>query len=311
MIKHIVKLAAIAALSGFAAFPAAAQAVKVAVALPGVITDKAFNQNVHDGLVKARDTLGAEVAFTENVSQAEQVEVMSDYARRGYQIVVGAGGEYTDAAKRVATRFPKVRVVVLNGAPTQGVATVNFKNEEFGYVLGLVAGRVTKTGTAAAISAQQFAAFTTAVDGFKAGLKAAKPDGDVLVAYTNDWADVAKAKEATLNLISKGADVFMPYLDAGWVGVVQAAQERNAHTVGILHESDNNLTTARLDFARALVDAIGLFQKGQLEAKDYRIGLTSTDQLGPFNSAVPEAVRQEVQKAIEDIKSGKLNPAKG
>jgi basic membrane protein A and related proteins len=299
-------LAAAAALAALAAIPAAAQAPRVAVALPGIITDRAFNENVYNGLGMAEEEHGAETAYTENVSQATQVEVMSDYARRGYDIVVGAGGEFTDAAARVAANFPETTVIVLNGAPTEGVTTINYNNPEFGYLVGLVAGHVSETGVAAALSAQEFAAFTNVVDGFRRGFQEANPDGEVLVAYTNDWADVAKAKEASFNLISQNVDVILPYLDAGWVGVAQAAEERGIHTVGILHESDTNLVSARLDFARALSWAVGMYVDGTLEPTDYVLHLESADQLGEFSDAVPEDVRAAALDAVEKIKSGEL-----
>lgn len=308
MIHHLktAAVAAIAALGALAFTPAQAEGPRVAVALPGMITDRAFNENVYNGLVMAKEQFGADTAYTENVSQATQVEVMSDYARRGYDIVVGAGGEYTDAAERVAANFPDTTVIVLNGAPTEGVTTINYNNPEFGYLVGLVAGHVSETGVAAALSAQEFAAFTNVVDGFRRGFQAANPDGEVLVAYTNDWADIAKAKEASYNLISQGADVIMPYLDAGWVGVAQAAEEKGVHTVGILHESDTNLVSARLDFARALAWAVEQYVAGSLEPKDYVIHLTSADQLGDFSDAVPEEVRALARDAVEKIKSGEL-----
>jgi basic membrane protein A len=299
-------LATAAAAAALTAAPAFADGPRVAVALPGIITDRAFNENVHNGLVMAAEEYGAETAYTENVSQATQVEVMSDYARRGYDIVVGAGGEYTDAAKRVAAQFPETTVIVLNGAPTEGVTTINYNNPEFGYLVGLVAGHVSETGVAAALSAQEFAAFTNVVDGFRRGFQAANPDGQVLVAYTNDWADIAKAKEASFNLISQKADVILPYLDAGWVGVAQAAEERGIHTVGILHESDTNLVSARLDFATALSWAVGMHVDGTIEPKDYVIHLTSEDQLGDFSDAVSEEVRALALEAVEKIKSGEL-----
>ncbi|RKF16745.1 BMP family ABC transporter substrate-binding protein [Roseovarius spongiae] len=299
--------AAVTAAATLIALPATAQdAPRVAAALPGIVTDKAFNENIYDGLVAIEDKYGSDIAYTENVSQATQVEVMSDYARRGYDIVIGAGGEYTDAAERVAENFPETTVVVPNGAPTPGVTTINYNNPEFGYLLGVVAGGMSKTGVIAALSAQKFAAFDNVVDGYRRGFQSVQPDGEVLVAYTNDWADVALAKEAAYNLISKDADVLMPYLDGAWVGVVQAAQERGAHTVGILHESESNLVSARLDFARALMMAADLYAEGKLEPKDYVIHLTQDEQLGDFNAIVPEEVQAMARDAIQKIKSGEL-----
>src|SRR3989442_4122310 len=72
----------------------AAAKLKVAVALPGIITDKGFNQSAYEALKRMEKELGAETAYTERVAQPDQVEVMSDYARRGFNLVVGHGGEF-------------------------------------------------------------------------------------------------------------------------------------------------------------------------------------------------------------------------
>ncbi|MDN2565534.1 BMP family protein [Aquibium sp. A9E412] len=294
---------------------ALAEALKVAVVLPGVVTDKSFNENVYQGLTRARDELGVEIAYTEKVPQPSQVEVMSDYARRGYDVVVGAGAEYTDAAKRVARQFPDIDVIVLNGAPTDGVATINYDNQQFGYVLGLAAGHGSETGKIAALSAQQVPAFEQVVEGYRAGFNAVRPDGEVLVAYTNDWADIAKAKEASLNVISQGADVLLPYLDAGFLGVVQAAEERDVHVVGVVRDLSGeypevNLLSTVLDFGGALYQAVELAQNEAIEPRDYRFGIgTDAGYLGGFNAEASQEMRDAVAAAVEKMQAGELDPS--
>src|SRR2546425_2251089 len=96
----------------------AAAKLKVAVALPGIITDKGFNQSAYEALKRMEKELGAETAYTERVAQPDQVEVMSDYARRGFNLVVGHGGEFDAAGKQVAERYPKTSVVVTAGTVT-------------------------------------------------------------------------------------------------------------------------------------------------------------------------------------------------
>ena len=85
-------LATVAILAGMT-YQALADDFRVAAVLPGVVTDKSFNQQVFEGLKASEKLGGVEIAYTEKVTQAEQVEVMSDYARRGYNLIVGAGGE--------------------------------------------------------------------------------------------------------------------------------------------------------------------------------------------------------------------------
>jgi basic membrane protein A len=237
---------------------------------------------------------------------------MSDYARRGYNIVVGVGGEFTDAAKRVAGQFPGTQVGVVNGAPSEGIFTLNYHNEQFGYIAGLVGGRMTKTGKNAIIAGHTFEAFEQIVQGYREGLKVGRPDGDVLVVFTNDWADVAKAKEASFNVISQGADILLPYLDAGMQGVGQAAKERGVHLVSPVLDMqsifpEQAYVSLKLDFGGALYMMVDMARKGELEKKDYRFNLGSkAGYLVGFNNHVPVEVQDEAKQAITDFNSGKL-----
>ena len=61
----------------------------VAMILPGLITDEAFNQFTYEGMVKAKDELGIKTAYKENVTQDEQVEVLRQFAQQGYEIIIG------------------------------------------------------------------------------------------------------------------------------------------------------------------------------------------------------------------------------
>jgi basic membrane protein A len=55
--------------------------LKIAIVLPGVITDKACNQSGYEGVNLAKQKLGAEIAYVENVAQADKTEALIDFAR--------------------------------------------------------------------------------------------------------------------------------------------------------------------------------------------------------------------------------------
>ncbi len=302
-------------LGGFS--QAKAEDFKAAIVMPGVITDKSFNQTCYEGAMKAKDKLGIEVAYSEKVPQPDQAEALADYARRGYKLVIGAGGEFQDAVDRIAKRYPETMFLVLNGTtPAENIAVARFHYEALGYTLGYIGGKMTKTGTGAFIGAQQIAFSLQMLLGYENGFKAAKSDGKVLVAWTNDWDDIAKGKEAALTVISQGADMVFPTMDNAIVGSYQATKEQGKSAFGIYYDTysdwpDTVLQSAVMKWDAALLDMIALAKDGKIEGKEYRIGFDSPDAagLGSYAPAVPEEVRKEVTQIIEDIKSGKLDPA--
>ncbi len=72
-----------------------------------MITDKAWNQAGYTGLTEIKSNLGAETAYIEKVGQADQAEALSDFARRGFNVVYAHGGQFDAAIKQVAPQFPK------------------------------------------------------------------------------------------------------------------------------------------------------------------------------------------------------------
>lgn len=301
-------------LGGFS--QAKAEEFKAAIVMPGVITDKSFNQTCYEGAMKAKEKLGIEVAYSEKVPQPDQAEALADYARRGYQLVIGAGGEFQDAVDRVAKRYPDTMFMVINGTtPDKNVAVIRFHYEALGYALGFIGGKMTKTGTGAFIGAQQIAFSLQLLQGYENGFKAAKSDGKVLVAWTNDWDDIAKGKEAALTVISQGADMVFPTMDNAIVGSYQAVKEQGKNAFGIYYDTyadwpDIILQSSVMKWDAALLDMITIAKDGKLEGKQYMIGFESPDAagIGSYGPSVPEEVRKEVAQIIEDIKSGKLDP---
>jgi basic membrane protein A len=305
-------IAGIAAVLLTISSPALAEKLKVALLLPGVVTDNSVNQNALEGLKRAQADFDLDIAFTEKVSQAAQSEIFSDYARRGYKVLLGLGGEYGDAAKRAAAQFPDATFVVLNGSPTEGLVTVNYDGKQFGYVLGLVAGSMSKTKKIALLAGHQLAAIDQTIEGYRLGQKKVSPEGEVLVVYTNDWADVAKAKEASFNVISQGADVLLPYLDAAYLGVLQAAKEKDAHVVTIISDTlkdfpEQTYTSTTLDFGGAMHEILKLAAENKLEKRDYLMGIgTEAGDLVGFNDEVPAEIKEMAEKAVADFMAGTL-----
>lgn len=294
------------------AAPAGAADIKLAGVVPGSITDQAFNQVCYEGYVLASKTLGIEMAYSEKVKQADQAEVLEDYARRGYNVVIAAGGEFVEAIKRASKRYPDTLFACLNCALIDGAATINYDNQAIGYLLGYVGGKMSDTKTIGMIAGQKIKPALDIAEGMKKGIKAATGGGKVLVTYTNDWDDVAKAKEATLGQISQGATAIVPYLDNGIVGVVQGLEDKGKYALGAITDigetkPKTNLISVTQSWQQAVLAFMTLAKEGKAERKDYLFSVGSKPlRVGTISPDVPADLRAEVDKIVEDIKSGKF-----
>ena len=79
--------------------------LKVAILLPGVITDQGWNTLAYNALKTVEKNLGAEIAYTENTPASDYEEIFRGYANAGFDVVMGHGYEFGDAALLVAKEF--------------------------------------------------------------------------------------------------------------------------------------------------------------------------------------------------------------
>ncbi|MEM7553812.1 MAG: BMP family protein [Cyanobacteria bacterium P01_A01_bin.84] len=291
------------------------QGYKVAIALPGVSTDKAWNQSGSEGVELAKRKLGVETASVEQVSQSDQMQVLSNFARRGSNLVFAHGGQFDAAIEQVAPQFPNTFFIGVNGAVSgSNFGSLRLNHLQASYLCGIIAASMSKSNNIAYIAGQKFKATEEELRGIELGAKSVKPEIKVSSTFTGDWNDIAKAKEATLALVSSGADVVYQWLDIASAAVLQTASEKGVYAFGNTIDQFNLapkavLTSAvkRLDLAIAYLTELGV--QGKLKGEVYKLGLERPDilYLGKFNQVVSQDIKAKIDSTTKDIVSNKIN----
>jgi len=295
---------------------------KAAVLLPGSINDQSWNAQGYQGVQKLK-AAGWDVAYSENVQAADMVEALRDYARRGYGLIIGHTGRFLSAAQRVGPEFPKSTFIVGSGSAGAGknVASIDFDNTQFGYMMGVLAARMSKTGKIGSVnSLEGLPNVYSQVGAFRKGAKSVRPDIEVKVIYIQSMEDAAAAKEAALSLIAGGADFISGKLNAAQVGVIQAAKERGVYTNGrsVGHTTiapDNVLTNIVEKWADMYAAAAAETKTGGLGGKYELYGLNSKGSTGAelrysadreLSPRVPAPVIAELEGLKKKFASGEL-----
>ncbi|EAZ93029.1 BMP family protein [Crocosphaera chwakensis] len=288
--------------------------LKIAIVLPGIITDKAWNQTGYEGVKLTEEKLGTEIAYVEQVSQADQAETLTDFARRGYNLVYAHGGQFDAAIQQVAGQFPNTFFIGVNGAVEgENIASLRIDHLQGSYLCGILGAMMTKSNQMAYITAQSFQATDEELRGFELGAKSINPNIKITSSYTGDWNDAAKAKEATLALISSGADVVYQWLDNASPAVLQTAQEKGIYAFGntvdqltIAPQAVLTTPVKRLDLAINYLAELA--NKNELEGKIYSLGLDYPDilYLGEFNEVVTDKMISEINNVKEEIVTKKI-----
>jgi simple sugar transport system substrate-binding protein/basic membrane protein A len=314
-------VAAVAVFSWLAAGTGFAQN-KAAILLPGSINDQSWNAQGYEGVQRLK-AAGWDVAYSENVQAADMVEALRDFSRRGYGLVIGHTGRFLSAAQRVGPEFPGTTFIVGSGSAGAGknVASIDFDNTQFGYMMGVLAARMSKTGKIGSVnSLEGLPNVYSQVGAYRKGAKSVRPDIEVKVIYIQSMEDAAAAKEAALSLIAGGADFLSGKLNAAQVGVIQAAKEKGVFTNGrstghTAIAPDNVLTNIVEKWADMYAAAATESRSGTLGGTYALYGLNSKSSTGAelrysaereFSARVPTAVIAEIEGLKKKFASGEL-----
>ena len=160
---------------------------KVAMLLPGSISDAGWNALAYEGLVAIEKQLGAETSHAETRTPSDQEEQFRSYALDGYNIVFGHGYEFQDPAKAVAPDFPETIFITSSGGTiTDNISPVNFRVEEPAYLLGMMAGMMTKTNKLGVMGGQNIPSVNSTFMAFEGGAKSVNPDVEVSWVYVGN-----------------------------------------------------------------------------------------------------------------------------
>ncbi len=255
--------------------------LRVALLLDGPVNDGGWNQGAYDGLVAVGETYGADTAYTESVPRADMETVFSDYAARGYNIVMAHGFEFSDAAVAAAAKYPETIFIVThgkNGMSGGNVATIQYEEEQISFALGVAAGLVTETGKLACIGGYEIPAISIPFKAFELGVKEVNPDAEVSISWLETWSDIAKMKEAASAAISSGVDVIMPVAVGANPGGFSAAEEADVWAVGYSGDGrdfapNNTITSAIIDTGKSIEIVVEKIVGGSFEPTDYWFGI--------------------------------------
>jgi len=175
-------------------------------------------------------TAGWETSFSENVQSADEVEALRDYGQARLRPGDRSHRPLPVRAQRVGRDFPKTTFVVGSGSSGAGtnVASIDYDNTQFGYLMGTLAAKLSKTGKIGSVNGLEgLPNIVAQVGAYRLGAKSVNPNIEVKVIYIKDMEDRAAAKEAALSLADWGADFISGKLNAAQAGIIQAAKERN------------------------------------------------------------------------------------
>ena len=295
----------------------------------GGLNDKSFNHLADVGLEKAKMDFHIQGDVVESKTGDDYVLNLTNFASKGYDLVIGVGFLMAEAVGTVSGQFPNVHFAIIDGAGTdaQGndlkhpnVESLFFKEQDAGAMVGVIAGMLEKEGKAkknagviSAVGGVSIPPVNHYIAGYKWAATMEDPGIKVLVGYSNDFSDPAKCKSVANSQISAHSDILFQVAGGCGLGVLQAAGQAGLYSIGVdadQKDADPSVIASALkkvDVATytAIQNVVnGQFQGGALtfsianEGAGYAID----------NLTLPADIQAEVTKVQGEIKSGALTP---
>lgn len=292
--------------------------VKVGFVYVGPIGDHGWSYQHHAGAEAVKQAFGDKVEVTEveNVPEGPDAERVITQLAQTNNIIFTTSFGFMNPTLKAAEQFPNVKFEHATGfKKADNMAIYNARFYEGRHVVGLVAGKMTKSNTIGYIASFPIPEVVMGINATYLAAKKVNPSIKLKVVWVSTWFDPGKEGDAAKALIDQGADVIMQHTDSP--AAIKVAQERGVWAVGqasdMAHFGPDIVLTSIVDnWAPYYVSRVKAVMDGSWKTGDVWEGLAQGVVGVPaLNAKVPEDVQKMAMQALEDIKSGKLHPFTG
>ena len=142
----------------------------------GGLKDRSFNDSANRGIEKAKIDLGVEVIAIESKEAKDYESNMRELADKGCKLVFAIGYNMQKACETVAKEFPETKFAIVDGFVDQpNVRSLQFKEEEGSFLVGYLAGLMTKSGKIGFVGGENSDLIHKFEFGYFSGAKMANP----------------------------------------------------------------------------------------------------------------------------------------
>ena len=281
----------------------------------GGIHDHSFNETSWKGLEKAKTDFGVEINYLESKTDADYTSNIETFVDEEYDLIICVGFKLAEATKKAAEAHPETKFAIIDDASNAALPNVTcltFKQEQASYLVGYVAGLMTKTNNVGFVLGMASDMMNKFGYGYLAGVYAANPKATVQQINANNFADPAIGKTSATTMITKGADIIFHAAGGTGVGVIQACQEAKKYAIGVDTDQsslapDTVITSAMKSVDNAVYDSVKQLVEGTLKGGEvvYDLAKGGVD-IAPTTNLLSEDVLKKVEEVKAKILSGEV-----
>jgi basic membrane protein A len=287
--------------------------------------DNGYNDEVYLGCELASQRYGVPFDYCEpkDVSDFEtQLRMYAD--SKEYDVIMACSTEHKDALLMVAEDYPEQKFCMIDAAIEgyKNVHSITASHPEQHFLSGVLAGLVVQDSRLPLINPRaNILGFAIGMDnpvsraqaaGFLAGAKFVNPQVSFLTNFVGAYNDPGTAKEISMAMYERGADIVSVNAGSSSLGVFNAAKEKNKYVIGTslaMVDPAHSLSTSRKKVEQFVVQEIGNIVNGTwapgVEVYGIKEGVCDYDTAN-LDTKIPADVIEKVEKAKKMVTDGKL-----
>jgi basic membrane protein A len=335
--KKLLSLLLVAALAtGIAACgttDSASDEPRIALFINGTLGDKSFFDSANQGIQAIIAQYGYTVRVVEGGNDDTRWQpALLDLADGPYDIIIAGTWQMEQTVQEAAALHPNKKFIIFDttvdytGGINSNVYSIVYKQNEGGYLAGIVAASLTQTGVIGAIGGIDIPVINDFIVGYIQGAQSVNPNIKVAISYIGGFVDSARGKELALAQFNgQRADVIFQIAGNAGLGVLEAAAEAGFLAVGVDSDQaailfeDGRVTVANAiptsvlkDVGASLKRAIDLNEDnlvpwGQAESVGLTEGSVGIARNEFFNRLVPASVLPLLDAAEAGIRAGNIS----
>ncbi|NRR33183.1 BMP family ABC transporter substrate-binding protein [Oxalobacteraceae bacterium] len=318
--RTLIAFAALAAALGLSTAPAhAEEPFKVGFIYVGPVGDAGWTYAHDQGRLALEKSLGAKVktTYVESVPEGADAErVIRKLAADGNKLIFTTSFGYMNPTEKVAKAFPGTTFLHATGFKTgKNLGVYETRLYEGAYLLGVVAGKMTKTKTLGVVASFPIPEVIRNINAFTLGAQSVNPAVKTKVIWVNSWYDPAKERQAAETLIAQGVDVLNQNTDSP--ATLQVAQEKGVYAFG--WDSDMSkfapkahLTASTNNWGDYYIETTKAVMAKTWKSGEVRGGLQEgMVKMSPLNPVVPPDAAKAFEEKKALISTGKFKPFQG
>lgn len=301
--------AAPAAPAPAAAAPAKVEPLKIAFAYVGPVGDGGWTFAHDNGRKAVEKAYGDKVvtSFVEKVPESADAErVIRDMANNGAKLIFGTTFGYMEPMLKVAADTKGVKFEHATGyKQAENMRTYDSRTYEGAYMAGVIAGKMSKTGTLGVVGSVPIPEVVRNINSFTLGAQSVNPKVKTKVVWVNEWFNPPKETEAATALINGGADVLFQNTDSS--AVLQTAEKMGKRAFG--WDSDMTAYGPKAHLASAIINWGPYYVKSVGEALEGKWTGNTAAWWGVKEGAIDIVsiaadVPDDTKKRVEEVKAG-------